>query len=50
MRSPSHVEERMQIPSVPSLVTQNFAKEFLFFSSSDDNHHPTSIHCPISRI
>jgi hypothetical protein len=49
MRSPSHVEESMRLPSVPSLVTQNIANEFLFFSSNDDNHL-TPIHCPISRI
>jgi len=49
MRSPSHMEERMQLPSVPSLVTQNIVNEFLFLSSSDDNH-PTLINCPISRI
>jgi hypothetical protein len=49
MRSPSHIEEHMQRPSVPSLVTQHIANEFLFFNTSDDNH-PTSINCPISRI
>lgn len=47
MRIPSHVEERIELSSVPSVVTQNIANEFLFFSSSDDNH-PTSINCPIS--
>jgi hypothetical protein len=41
MRSPSHVEKRMQLPSIPSLVIQNIANEFLFFISSDDDHHPT---------
>ena len=49
MRSPRRVEEHTQLPSVPSLATQNTANEFLLFSSSDDNH-PTSIYCPISRI
>jgi hypothetical protein len=41
MRSPSHVEERKQLTSVPSLVVQNIVTEFLFFGSSDKDNNPT---------